>query len=152
MKQREPENFAEKSPDASFGYVAVHVGKVPNGFLGLAFGIQASGAGVTFLGTVACPDFLKGPSSAGEPAAIIISSKGECHQWQDHIGYLRYLTMNTCTTWFDVVASADLGHHKVINCDIEYDEGTTVACRAQWGSEPSDVEATTWGGIKAAYK
>ncbi|KPJ60583.1 MAG: hypothetical protein AMJ46_06215 [Latescibacteria bacterium DG_63] len=32
-------DFAEKTPGASLGYVAVHIAKVENGFLGLPFGM-----------------------------------------------------------------------------------------------------------------
>ncbi|KPJ60584.1 MAG: hypothetical protein AMJ46_06220 [Latescibacteria bacterium DG_63] len=60
--------------------------------------------------------------------------------------------MNTCATWFDIVPSADLGHYKVINCDNEYDTGTVIGGNAQWGSEPSTIEMTTWGRIKSLYR
>ncbi|KPJ59358.1 MAG: hypothetical protein AMJ46_11520 [Latescibacteria bacterium DG_63] len=152
--------FSGKSAGLAFGLVPIHIGKVENGFLGLPFGIATTGGDAIFLAAVACPGFLKGPSTAGEPEAIIISSTQHCHQWRSHVGYLKYLTPNTTATFFDIVPSADLGHYMVINCDNEYDLGTVVGGRAQWGGtqsvscqgDPTTVHLGTWGKIKGLFR
>ena len=153
----------------SFAYVPVHIGKLdcpekepPGGFLGLPFGVVVSGEAMTYVSTNACPGFMKGPSTAGEPAAIVISSTSGCHDWYDHIGYLIYLNMSTRTgaSYFDIVASADVGHHKVINCQNTYDENTVIGGGGQYGGVqtivcygwPTNVEVTTWGKIKGLYR
>ena len=140
-------------------YVYVHIGKVPNGFLGIPFGMTSQNTSV-FLSSTACPGFLKGPSTAGEPAAIIVSSTELCHPWQHHPIYCMWQAKDALKDYFDLTASADLGHNNVINCDNEYDTGTTIAGNAQWigpqdivcGDDPTPVELTTWGAIKGLYR
>jgi hypothetical protein len=152
--------FSAKSSGTAFGVVPVHVGKVENGFHGLVFGVAASGGDAIFLGAAACPGFVKGQSSAGEPQAIFISTAGPCHQWRDHTGYLKYLALDTDATYFDIVPSADTGHNKVINCDDQYDEGTVVGGRSQWGGtqditcqgDPTYLRLQTWGKIKDLFR
>jgi hypothetical protein len=152
--------FADKSPDLAFGLVPIHIGQVENGFLGLPFGIIDTGGDAIFLAVVACPGFLRGPTTAGEPEAIIISSTGACHQWRSHVGYLKYLAPNTTATFFDIVPSADLGHNMVINCDGEYDSGTVIGGGAQWGGTKSVscqggdtfIQLKTWGKIKELFR
>jgi hypothetical protein len=142
-------------------YVYVHVGKVENGFLGVPFGMVNSGNAV-FASCTACPGFLKGPSTAGEPAAVIVSSTGACHQWMEHPVYCMWQAQADVNVpdIFTLVASADLGHHNVINCDNEYDVGTVLGHGAEWapqqtlvcGGDPTAVELTTWGAIKGLYR
>jgi len=130
------------------------------GYLGVPFGVQATGEAITFMSWTACAGFLKGPSAAGEPSACLASSTHDCHDWQHHLGYLQYINMSTRTgmTTLGVVNNADLALFKVINCHNEYDEGTTVVGAAQWGGVQSitcattAVSATTWGGIKGLFR
>ncbi len=130
------------------------------GFLGLSFGLLATGEAVTFMNWTACPGFLKGPSVAGEPSACLASSTDKCHDWQDHLGYLQYINMSTRTgmTTLGIVASADANPLSVINCNFLYDSGTTVVGGAQWGGAQSIVCATTavsnttWGSIKSLFR
>jgi len=157
-------------------FVALHVGnlnqpvcpttgiacRVPpqGGYLGVPFGMMATGQSVTFLSFTACPGFLKGPSAAGEPSACLASSTSKCHDWQDHLGYLQYFTTSSspAATTFGVVNNADLNLFKVINCGNQYDEGTTVVGGAQWGGTQSitcavtAVTPTTWGNIKSLFR
>jgi hypothetical protein len=141
-------------------FVFLHVGKVPNGFLGTPHGIAYTGDPFDYLSTTACPGFLKGPSTAGEPDAIVVSSTGECHMWDHHSCYTRWMSGTGADSFFDIVANADLGHYKVINCDNLYDEGTVIGGRAEWsdvqsivcGEDPTTVEETTWGKIKGLYR
>lgn len=147
-------------PDRMQCYVFVHVAKVPNGFLGIPLGIDYTGPAADFLSATACPGFLMGPSTAGMPAAMISSSTGECHTWDHHPLYTRWFDSLGGTDYFDIVASADLGHYKVINCDTEYDENTLIGGRAQWGGVQditcgegeTAIELTTWGKIKGLYR
>jgi hypothetical protein len=140
-------------------YVFLRVSKAANGFYGLPFGMTAQNTSV-FLGSIACPGFLKGPSTAGEPAAIMVTSSEECHQWQHHPIYCTWQAKDSATDYFDIVASADVGHHNVINCDNQYDTGTVIGGRAQWigpqtiicGGDIYPVEPATWGKIKASYR
>ncbi|MFH0778438.1 MAG: hypothetical protein V2A71_07375 [Candidatus Eisenbacteria bacterium] len=163
----------------NFGVVPVHVGKldlpicetfglpckepVPlGGFLGISIGVVRTGEVVTFQTFTSCPGFLTGPSQAGMPAAILTSSTSGCHDWVDHPGYLYYLNMSTRTgaTYFDIVASVDTGLFKLINCHNEYDDGTAIGGRGQWGGSqtiicygfPTTVDETTWGKIKGLYR
>jgi len=130
------------------------------GFLGLGFGLLASGEAVNFMSWVACPGFLKGPSQAGEPAACIASSTQNCHDWWDHLGYLTYLNLSTRTgmTNLTIVNSADLNRYSVINCHNEYDAGTEIGGSAQWGGVQSvtcsstPIQDTTWGSIKSLFR
>jgi hypothetical protein len=130
------------------------------GYLGLGFGAQISGTGMTFMNWNACPGFLKGPSAAGEPAAMLASSTAICHDWYDHEGYMIWMNLTgTTARYMNIVASADLGHYKLINCHSQYDEGTTVGGGIQIGGTQtivcggqSPVEEMTWGEIKALYR
>ena len=133
------------------------------GYLGCGFGVTATGTGtITFMSWNACPGFLKGPSAAGEPAACLASSTSLCHNWYDHEGYLLYMngTNVTASKILTIVASADLGHVKVINCHNEYDDGTTIGGGAQISptqtivceGSPTAVNTTTWGAIKGLYR
>ncbi len=140
-------------------WIYVHVGKVENGFLGVPFGMVNSGAAI-FASCTACPGFLKGPSTAGEPAAVIVSSTGPCYQWQYHPVYCMWQAQDSNADLFTLVASADLGHHNVINCLNQYDTGTTLGHGAEWsanqtlvcGGDPTATELTTWGAIKGLYR
>ena len=137
------------------------------GYLGIFFGVASTGSGtVFFMSWNACPGFLKGPSAAGEPAACGASSTRDCHEWYDHEGYLVYLNLsstNTSARYLNVTVSADLLHTRVINCHSQYDFGTiyggfpggvqiggtqTILC----GTDPTPVDATTWGAIKGLYR
>jgi hypothetical protein len=131
------------------------------GYLVLGFGAQISGSGMTFMSWNACPGFLKGPSAAGEPAAMLASSTAICHDWYDHEGYMIWMNLTgTVARYINIVASADLGHYKLINCHNQYDDNTTIAGLVQiggtqtivcpWQGDP--VEETTWGEIKALYR
>ncbi|UCF78044.1 MAG: hypothetical protein JSW03_07975 [Candidatus Eiseniibacteriota bacterium] len=152
--------YSAKSSGSATGLLSVHVGQVENGFLGLPFGVTSSGGNPIFLTVTACAGFLKGPSQAMEPAAIIISSTGPCYQWRKHVGYLRYLAQSTNATYFNIVGNADLGHNWVINCASLYDQNTAVGGNAQWGGvqdvtcygDPVSVETTTWGKIKGLFR
>jgi hypothetical protein len=152
--------YDAKTPGMSYGYVPLHVGKVPDGFRGVPYGQTTSGAAVIFLSAVACNQFLKSPSTAGEPAAIGFSSTGPCHLWHRHPGYTKYLTTNVDPTYFQIVNNADLAHNYVLDCDYNYQTGTTVGGQAQWGGtqdivcegDPTNVELTTWGKIKGLYR
>ena len=116
--------------------------------------------GAMFTSCNACPGFLKGPSTAGEPAAVIVSSTGECHQWQHHPIYCMWLSQDATGEIWTLTASGDLGHYQVINCDNEYDTGTALGHGAEWSSNQSftcgtgadDIEETTWGKIKGLYR
>ncbi len=158
--------------------VPIHVGKLDmpicattgsgcvgfGGYLGCGFGVASTGTGTLgFMSWNACPGFLKGPSTAGEPAACLASSTLLCHDWVDHEGYLIYFASGTATgskRYLNIVASADLGHFKVINCHNQYDNGTTVGGGVQigmaqdilCGDSPTPVSATTWGAIKGLYR
>jgi hypothetical protein len=146
------------------------MGSVPNcddygGYLGLTLGVASSGEPVLFTALFACPGFAVGPSSAGWPAAIVVSSMESCHGRWDHPLYLVFANNSALAgaTYFDIVDSADsmkdnMNHH-VINCSNEYDANTMIACRAQWGGDQDitcgeivAVENTTWGRIKALYR
>lgn len=169
--------FAVRYP-YNFAYMPLHVGALDGpictttgpacesfgGYLGVPFGVQQVAANLTtFMSWNACPGFLKGPSGAGEPAACLASSFSGCHDWWDHLGYVIYLNMSTKTTdaRFNVVASADVAHYKVINCANLYDNNTQIGGGAQWGptqtivcplAGPTSVELTTWGKIKGLYR
>ncbi|KPJ61663.1 MAG: hypothetical protein AMJ46_00875 [Latescibacteria bacterium DG_63] len=140
-------------------YIFIHVAKVENGYLGVPFGMVTSG-GAMFSSCTACPGFLKGPSSAGEPAAVIVSSTALCHPWNDHPIYCMWLSQDGNDETWTLVASADLGHYYVINCLNEYDFGTTLGHGAAWAAtnplvcagDPTPVEETTWGKIKGLYR
>ncbi|KPJ59702.1 MAG: hypothetical protein AMJ46_10145 [Latescibacteria bacterium DG_63] len=140
-------------------YIFVHVARTENGFLGIPFGMVTSG-GAMFSSCTACPGFLKGPSAAGEPAAVIVSSTALCHQWQDHPIYCMWLSQDEDPDIWTLVGSADLGHYMVINCLNEYDFGTTLGHGAEWSSNQSfacatgddPIDETTWGKIKALYR
>ena len=130
------------------------------GYLGLGFGAQISGTGMTFMSWNACPGFLKGPSAAGEPAAMLASSTAICHDRYDHEGYMIWMNLTATTArYINIVASADLGHALVINCHSQYDNGTTVAGGVQIGGTQTilcpggmPVEEATWGEIKGLYR
>ncbi|KPJ59499.1 MAG: hypothetical protein AMJ46_10785 [Latescibacteria bacterium DG_63] len=141
-----------KTTGMSFGYLAVHIGNVPNGYYGLQFGVESIGGSVTFLEALACPGFLKVPSTAGEPDAIGVASIVGCRSSSEHLCYLRYATSDLTPTYFRIVASADMGHYMVINCDIMYDEGTQIGGGAKWGEEPVCIEKTVWGRLKTLYR
>jgi len=162
----------------SFYYIPVHVCALDHpicpttgvpciglgGYVGLAFGLSQTaptGSPLMFMSWNACYGFLKGPSAAGEPAACLASSTALCHDWYDHEGYLVYLNTSAGTdkVYFDIVNSADLNNHYVINCLSTYDENTTIGGRAQVGGAqdilcpgPTAVEESTWGRIKTIYR
>ncbi|MFH0779212.1 MAG: hypothetical protein V2A71_11405 [Candidatus Eisenbacteria bacterium] len=178
---KEPPPFYHRCYDAKTAYayavVPVHAGnlnypicttfglpcKEPTplgGFLGLAWGMQQSGEAVTFMNFTSCTGFLTGPSQAGMPAAILTSSTSGCKDWKYHLGYCTYLNMSTRTgaTYIDIVATADTGLYKLINCHNEYDNGTTIGGRVQWGGTQTitcslvGVEETSWGRVKALFR
>jgi len=159
----------------NFGIVPVHVGHLDEpiatswplpagpggGYVGLAYGLVRTGVAATFVGYVPCAGFLQGPSSAGVPAAIVVSATTACHDWWDHTGYCKFLsTSNLGATFFDIVANADLLDVEVINCQANLDLGLVVAGGAQWGGpksyqcgvSPDAVNVTTWGKIKGLYQ
>jgi len=174
--------YAAKAPRSSL-YLVVHVDKLDatcpydpgtacdsyGGFLGLPFGIANSGDPVVFTCVFPCPGFGVGPSLAGWPAAIIVSSLGEgCRDRWDNPCYLGFFNNSdgTGATQFDIVGNADEeamsgpNHSRdVINCSFEYDAGTVVGCNAQWGGEQTTpclalvpVQATTWGAMKQMFR
>jgi len=159
----------------NFYIVPIHVGQLDRpictttglpcaeygGYLGLGFGAQISGTGITFMSWNACPGFLKGPSAAGEPAAMLASSTALCHDWYDHEGYMIWMNLTATTArYINIIASADLGHALVINCRNQYDAGTTIGGGVQiggtqtiiCGNSPTAVKTTTWGAIKGLYR
>jgi hypothetical protein len=152
--------YAAKPGPGSFGFLSVHAGRLDNGFTGIPFGIQASGSAVTFLEFVPCPGFTVVLSQAGMPSAILATSTVGCRQAREAVGYLTYLCSSVWATHFTIVANADLGHYKVINCDYTFDEGTVNSGYAQWGGTQTvvcpylwvPVEATTWGKVKGLYR
>jgi hypothetical protein len=123
-------------------------------------GVASSGVVCTYLSFAACPGFVVGPSTP--PASIALYATTKCHDWPDHPGYLRYISLSADTgaTYFDIVNNADDAWIKVVNCQCGYDDGTIVGGRAQWGgsktvncySHPIAVESTTWGRIKDMYR
>jgi hypothetical protein len=77
----------------------------------------------------------------------------------DHPVYCMWLAQDANPDIWTVVASGDLGHHMVINCDNEYDTGTSLGSGAEWADNQTivcgglgPVEETTWGQIKALYR
>jgi len=152
--------YAAKPVPGSFGFLSVHAGRLDNGFTGIPFGIQASGSAVTFLEFVPCPGFTVVLSQAGMPSAILATSTVGCRQAREAVGYLKYTCQYSSATFFTIVANADLGHYKVINCDYTFDEWTVNNALAQWGGTQTvvcpylwvPVEATTWGKVKSLYR
>jgi len=161
---------AAKSP-WSFAYVPIHVAHLPSptgypgggGYFGVRYGIVVSGEPVMFIDAEACPGFVMGPSIAGAPAAMQFASLGTCYDWQFHAGYVRWINNSTRTgaTYFNIVANADEGDYRVLNCDYVWDETTALGHGAQWGGTknitccedgPTAVELTTWGKIKGLYR
>ncbi len=170
--------YDSKAP-RGFLYLVVHVDKLdatcPNepgppcanygGYLGLPFGIRISGDPVVFTCVFPCPGFAVGPSLAGWPAAIVVSTLGGpeygCRDRWDNPCYLGYYNNSegTGATFFDMVTSADGDPLHVINCAFQFDPGTVVGCNAQWGGQQTapclalvPVQATTWGHIKQMYR
>lgn len=169
--------YSERFP-YNFYVVPLHIGSLDmpicsetgagcanyGGFLGCFFGVASTGSGtLTFMSWNACPGFLKGPSTAGEPAACGASSTALCHDWVDHEGYLVYMNLsstNTSARYLNIVNNADLGHTRVINCHNEYDMGTVIGGGVQiggtqtvvCGTSPTPVNSTTWGAIKGLYR
>jgi hypothetical protein len=153
--------YVAKSNPYCYGFIPIHVGKVENGFLGVAYGLQITGPYQAYLGETGCPGFNRG--AGGAQVSIYFGSTQGCRQWHEHPGYSKVLANTDLgATYFDIINNADVGHHKVVNCDTEYDEGTVVAAngRAQWGGDqtvtcmgdPTDVELTTWSKIKGLYR
>jgi hypothetical protein len=64
----------------------------------------------------------------GLRAITVISTTG-CRTWYDHPWYLVYINARKKTTaaYFNVVANADVGRFKVINCAGQFDEATSFA-------------------------
>ena len=135
------------------------------GYLGVVFGVNSTGTGtLTFMMLYACPGFMSFPSYAGEPASCGASSTNLCHDWYDHAGYLVYMNQtSTAARYLNVVASADCGFARVINCHYEYDMGTVFGGNpggVQIGGaqsilcygEQTPVQETTWGAIKGFYR
>jgi hypothetical protein len=168
--------FAPRIP-YNFYVVPIHIGQLDRpicptaggspclnygGYLGLGFGAALTGGtGITFMSWNACPGFLKGPSITGEPSSMLSSSTDLCHDWYDHEGYMLWLNgSGTTARYINIVASADLGHNKLINCANMYDEGTTIGGGVQiggaqtivCGDSPTAVNNTTWGAIKGLYR
>jgi len=159
--QTELQCYDRKLAAGNYGFLSVHAGHLDNGFTGLPFGIHASGSPVTYVEFVACPGFAVGPSQAGMPSAILVTSTVGCRQERDAVGYLKYKCLNTSVTYFNIVGNADLGHYKVVNCDYTFDENTEIKTGAQWGGNESTlfcpgvgvgIEATTWGQLKAIFR
>jgi hypothetical protein len=152
--------YAPKPAPGSYGFLSVHVGRLENGFTGIPFGIEATGSAVTFLGFVPCPGFTVVLSEPGMPSAIMVTSTEGCRQAREADGYLTYLCSSVSATYFNIVANADMGHYKVINCDYTFDEGTSNSGYAQWGGTQTVVcpylwlatEPVTWGKIKTLYR
>jgi hypothetical protein len=152
--------YDTKLAPGNYGFLSVHAGHLDNGFTGLPFGIQASGYPVTFLGFVPCPGFTVVLSQAGMPSAIMVTSTMGCRAAREAVGYLKYVCSDTRATFFQIVANADLGHYKVINCDYTFDEGTGIGGMAQWGGTRQlgcpyvwvGAPALTWGGIKSLFR
>jgi hypothetical protein len=141
-------------------WVYLHIAKTENGFRGVAFGMSKTSGNSVWTGCNNCPDFLMGPCSS--PSACIVSSTGPCHQWQNHPAYCTWTARADVNVpdIYVIVASSDLGHHKVMNCDFEYDDNTSLGHGAEWaptqslvcGADPTAVELTTWGAIKGLYR
>jgi hypothetical protein len=130
------------------------------GFVGCGFGaVLTPDTGLTFMSWNACPGFIKGPSTSGEPSSMLATSAALCHDWTDHPGYMLWVNgTGTTTRYINVVHSADLGFAKVINCTNQYDDGTLNSGYVQIGSTQTvacpgmPVEETTWGKVKAMYR
>jgi len=161
-------------PPYTWAAIPIHVGKLDypicptigpecvnlGGFRGVSLGVKISGEFVNFMDFHPCPGFLAGPCDP--PAAILCSSAFSCRDWWDHPCYLSYLNMSVRSgaTYFDVVGSSTDGQSLVINCSSQYDYGTIVGGRAQWGGAktitceggPTDVERTTWGMVKSLFR
>jgi hypothetical protein len=152
--------YAPKLALGNYGFLSVHAGHLNNGFTGIPFGVQAIGSAVTFLEFVPCPGFTVVLSQAGMPSAIMVTSTEGCRQAREAVGYLKYVCSDTRATFFEIVANADLGHHKVINCDYTFDEYTGIDGKAQWGGTRQlscpyiwlGTEVLTWGKIKTLYR
>ena len=144
----------------TFALIAMHVNHVPNGFLGVPYGVAVTGQDVIFMGVYPCPGFCLGPGTT--PGSVYFNSIDGCRQWWEHPGYLAYFTMSSTpsATWFDIVSNEDLGHYWVLNCDKEYDINTLIGCSAQWGGPQTIIcgdartaaGETTWGTIKGLYR
>jgi len=172
--------YAPKAP-YTFAVLPIHIGNLDTpplaegwpagstgpggGFVCVTYGVSTIGAHCTYVSFSACPGFLIGPSNAGMPAACLSTATTRCHDWVDHPGYLTYFTATGVgDTYFNIVANADEGYARVINCQFEYDMGTQIGAGAQWGGtqtvvcpwdsspDPTSVEETTWGRIKGLYR
>jgi hypothetical protein len=130
------------------------------GIVGVGFGAALTGGtGLTFMSWNACPGFIKGPSVSGEPSSMLASSTELCRDWFEHEGYMLWINdTGTSARFINIVASADLGHYRVINCSNTYDDGTTVGGGVQIGGTQVNcggwgpVEEMNWGAIKALYR
>jgi hypothetical protein len=90
---------------------------------------------------------------------MLASSTAICHDWYDHEGYMIWMNLTgTVARYINIIASADLGHAKVINCHNQYDDGTVISGGIQIGGTQTlvcgaiPVEETTWGKIKGVYR
>ena len=157
-----PPCYALKLP-WSLAYVPIHVdhfGSSENpqdgGYMGVRCGIEVLGEPVVFAAASACPGFLVGPSVAGPPAAILFLSTSACHEWQFHAGYTCWMNNSELpdATFFNIVANADAGDCRVLDCNGVWDEATAIGHGAQWGGTQiaTAVQLTTWGKVKALYR
>jgi hypothetical protein len=141
------------------GFVPIHACNLTKGLLGVEFGVTQTGTDI-FLGAFACPGFTKGPSNAGEPAAIIFWSTGPCYGSATHPGFTKWLSTGPSQNIFRIVPNADVGNYKVFNCDNEYYEWPMLGGNAQWGAPQTigcrdaqtGIELVTWGRIKGLYR
>jgi hypothetical protein len=103
------------------------------GFVGVECGVASSGVACTYVGFTPCPGWLQGPGTA--PGSIVVAAFDKCHDWNDHPGYLKYVSTssNLGASYFDIVDNADEGGARVINCQAALDMNTEVSGRAQWG-------------------
>ncbi|KPJ60362.1 MAG: hypothetical protein AMJ46_07275 [Latescibacteria bacterium DG_63] len=146
--------YEEKTVQGGYCLVGVHVCGMNEGFLGLSFGIEASGAPVSFTEFVPCPGFAVGPSQAGIPEAIIVSSTTGCRHSREAVGYAKYVRSDNGATYFDIVPNSELAHSNVINCEVQYEEAAVfrhAGHTAQWGGEQSVSCPYAWPCIETGF-
>jgi hypothetical protein len=131
---------------------------VEDGFLGLGFTIQKSGASASVIEFVSCPGFFAYVPYFPRLDDINMISVSGCRQWWEHAGYVRFTTTNTDATYFWIQSPPDR------LCDAVLCDTTVVDAipggDAQWGGVPrincvytwDNVELTTWSKIKTLFR
>jgi hypothetical protein len=146
--------YDEKLTRGNHGYVVVNVCGMEDGFTGLSFGIEASGASVSLVDFIPCPDFMVGPSLAGIPDAVLVLSAAGCRDSKETIGYFKYLCSDTDATYFNVIPNSDLGHCSIMNCRGKYEETLVInhpENGAQWGGEQTLSCSFAWSCLDTGF-